>query len=60
MPQYRDLNVGRYLFIDEAEFFRRRGVTQIVSFADTEAHAEYLRRIGFQATGDGCTYRLSV
>lgn len=60
VPQYRDLKVGRYLFIDEAEFFRRRGVTRIVSFADTEAHAEYLRRIGFQAAGDGRTFRLSV
>ncbi|HYO75832.1 MAG TPA: GNAT family N-acetyltransferase, partial [Thermoanaerobaculia bacterium] len=47
VPQYRDLKVGRFLFTDEADFFRRRGLKEIVSRADTDAHAQYLRRIGF-------------
>ncbi|MFP5247787.1 MAG: hypothetical protein ACLGH0_13930 [Thermoanaerobaculia bacterium] len=59
VPQYRDLKVGRYLFSDEAEYFRRRGLAEIVSHADTEAHADYLRRIGFVAVDDR-TYRLAL
>lgn len=60
VPQYRDLKVGRFLFMDEAEFFRKRGLTQILSPADADVHAQYLRRVGFQPTGDGRMYRLKV
>jgi GNAT superfamily N-acetyltransferase len=60
VPQYRDLKVGRFMFMDEAEFFRKRGVTQILSPADAEVHADYLRRVGFQPTGDGRMFRLKV
>ncbi len=59
MPQFRDLKVGRFLFRDEAAFFRSRGVREIVSFADTEKHAQYLKRIGFTRADDG-TYLLVV
>ncbi|HEY0140836.1 MAG TPA: hypothetical protein VGF48_08065 [Thermoanaerobaculia bacterium] len=59
VPQYRDLKVGRYLFRDEADFFRRRGIREIVSPADTQAHADYLRRIGFRRHEDG-TFRLAL
>jgi len=59
VPQYRDMKVGRFLFSDEAEFFRRHGVREIVSRAETKAHAEYLTRIGFRRAEDG-TYRLGV
>ncbi len=59
VPQYRDLKVGRFLFRDEAEFFRRHGVREIVSPADTEVHAGYLQRIGFVREKDG-TFRLRL
>ncbi|HEX8255596.1 MAG TPA: GNAT family N-acetyltransferase [Thermoanaerobaculia bacterium] len=52
VPQYRDLKVGRFLFTDAAEFFRDRGLREIVSRADTDAHAQYLRRIGFTPVDD--------
>lgn len=57
VPQYRDLKVGRFLFVDEAGFFRGRGFREIVSPAETMVHAEYLERIGYQRSADG-TYRL--
>lgn len=60
IPQYRDSKIGRYLFSDEAEFFRRRGVTEIHSAADTAAHAAYLRQMGFQSTGEGRTFVLRL
>jgi len=58
VPQYRDLKVGRFLFVDRADFFRERGVRWILSPADTEEHAAYLRRMGFVVERDGRTYRL--
>ena len=60
VPQYRDLKVGRFLFVDEAGFFRARGIAQILSPADTEVHADYLRRIGFVPAGDERLYRLQL
>ena len=60
VPQYRDLKVGRFLFCDEARFFRALGIREIVSPADTDVHARYLRRIGFEATGDPRAYRLAL
>lgn len=59
VPQYRDLKVGRFLFREQAEFFRSRGIRVIVSPADTPEHSHYLERIGFSRAGDG-TYRLEV
>lgn len=60
VPQYRDLKVGSYLFNDEADFFRRRGLHQIVSPADTPVHARYLEKMGFVRSEDGTEYRLVV
>ena len=60
VPQYRDLKVGRYLFGDEADFFLRLGVREIVTPADTREHATYLRRVGFEPVDDGRTYRLQL
>lgn len=60
VPQYRDLKVGRFVFSDEAEFFRNRGITAIVSRADTEVHAKYLSRMGFEPSGEEGKYRLQL
>lgn len=60
VPQYRDTKVGRFLFADEADFFRQRGIREIVSAADTDAHAQYLGRMGFEPAGDGRTFRLRL
>lgn len=59
VPQYRDMKVGRFLFSDELEFFRRHGIREISSRADTEVHAGYLRRMGFVRAEEGM-YRLRV
>ena len=60
VPQYRDTKVGRYLFIDEAGYFRALGIHEILSPADTEVHAKYLRSMGFTPVGDGRTFRLNI
>lgn len=59
IPQYRDTKIGRYLFHDEADFFRGQGIREIVSRADTDVHAEYLQRMGFVRGGDG-SFHLSL
>lgn len=60
VPQYRDLKVGRYLFTDQAEFFRRRGVRRILSPAETQLHAAYLEAVGFTAATEAQMYGLTL
>jgi hypothetical protein len=59
IPQFRDFKTGRFLFRDQAEFFREQGVREIVSEPGSKTHADYLRRMGFAAGADG-VYRLAV
>jgi GNAT superfamily N-acetyltransferase len=60
IPQYRDLKVGQFLFSDQIDWFRRRGVKEIVSPAGVGEHPQYLERMGFQPVGDGEHYRLKI
>lgn len=59
IPQYRDFKTGRYLFADQAAFFREQGVREIVSEPGSPRHADYLRRMGF-APGSAGLFRLPV
>jgi hypothetical protein len=60
VAQYRDLKIGTFLFVDEADFFRDRGVKEIVSPAGVDEHPRYLERMGFSPVGDGTNYRLGL
>lgn len=63
IPRYRDFKIGRYLFSEQAEFFRVRGIREIVSAPGNPEHAAYLRRVGFTPTDPGdpaSPYRLSL
>ena len=63
IPQYRDFKIGRYLFTEQADYFRGQGVRQIVTAAGNAEHAAYLRRIGFvpgQDEDGEAEYRLDV
>ena len=53
IPQYRDFKTGRYLFSDQAAFFRELGVREILSRPGSGAHTDYLRRMGFAPAGAG-------
>ena len=59
VPHYRDFRTGRYLFGDEAAFFRARGIREIVSEPGNAEHREYLEKMGFAPGADGL-YRLAV
>ena len=60
IPQYRDFEIGRYLFQEEREFFRSRGIAEIVSEPGTPRHAAYLRRMGFSPSAAGGDERYSL
>ena len=48
IPHYRDLKIGRFLFIEQAEFFRERGIKEIVITPRTKAFGAYLVEVGFE------------
>lgn len=60
IPQYRDFKIGRYLFQEERELFRSRGIREIVSEPGTPRHAAYLRRMGFSPSAAGPEERYSM
>lgn len=53
IPGYRDLKIGNFVFAEQAEFFRKRGIERIVSDPGTPEHAAYLRRMGFAPLDPG-------
>jgi len=60
--QYRDFRTGRYLFSARAEFFRKHGITEILSAPGSREHTAYLRRMGFtpDAADPNALYRLPI
>ena len=52
VPRYRDFKIGRFLFVEQADFFRQRGVREIVVSPRTADFGAYLIKVGFEPTGD--------
>jgi hypothetical protein len=51
IPGYRDLKLGRFLFSEQADFFRQQGVKEIVIAPRTKEFGAYLVKVGFEPTG---------
>jgi hypothetical protein len=49
---YRDFKIGRFLFVEQADFFRRRGIKEIVVLPRTADFGAYLIKVGFEPAGD--------
>lgn len=47
IPGYRDLKMGRFLFTEQAAFFRQRGIREIVVAPRTRKFGAYLVKVGF-------------
>lgn len=61
IPRYRDLKIGRFLFVERADFFRERGIKEIVIAPRTKAFGAYLIEVGFEpASRKLGTFRLWV
>jgi len=50
IPRYRDLKIGRFLFVEQAEFFRERGIREVVIAPRSKGFDEYLIKVGFEPT----------
>ena len=63
IPNYRDFKVGKFVYREKADFFKQRGIRQLISFPGTKAHQEYLERMGFSRdfmTSDRRLYQLTL
>lgn len=52
IPHYRDLKIGKFLFVEKAEFFRGRGIKEIVIAPRTKEFGAYLVKVGFEPEQD--------
>jgi GNAT superfamily N-acetyltransferase len=64
IPPYRDFKIGRYLFEEHADFFRARGITEILSEPGSPEHSAYLHKMGFRPVAEpeasGAIFRLRL
>jgi hypothetical protein len=60
VPRYRDLKIGRFLFVDQASFFRERGIREIVISPRTPAFGAYLLKVGFEPASPGDQRRFRI
>jgi GGDEF domain-containing protein len=52
IPNYRDFQVARFIFEDNAAFFRQRGIRRFVSDGGSPIHRRYLEKMEFVNRGD--------
>ena len=52
IPNYRDFQVARFIFEDNAAFFTQRGIRRFVSEAGSDFHRSYLERMEFIKSGN--------
>lgn len=50
IPNYRNLRLGQFLFVEQAEHFRKLGVKEIVIQPRTKEFGAYLLDVGFEPT----------
>lgn len=48
IPRYRNLRVGQFLFVEQADFFRKLGVKEIIIQPRTKEFGAYLVEVGFE------------
>lgn len=53
IPGYRDLKLGRFMFREQAGFFRERGIREILISPRTKKFGAYLVKVGFEPAGGG-------
>jgi len=52
IPNYRDFGVARFIFEENAAFFRQRGIERFVSESGSEVHRKYLEKMEFVNIGE--------
>jgi hypothetical protein len=51
IPNYRDLQVARFIFEENAAFFIERGIERFISEESSDVHRKYLEKMEFVKTG---------
>jgi hypothetical protein len=52
IPNYRDFQVARFIFEDNAAFFHQRGIRRFVSDGGSPIHRKYLEKMEFVKQGE--------
>ena len=60
IPNYRDFQVARFIFEENAAFFLQRGIRRFVSDGGSAIHRTYLEKMGFVNTGDVYVHEIST
>lgn len=60
IPNYRDFQVARFIFDDNAAFFIQRGIRRFVSDGGSPIHRTYLEKMGFVNKGDVYVHEIST
>ena len=47
IPEYRDFKIGRFLFVEQKQYFLDQGFSTLTTVALNEKHGRYLERMGF-------------
>ena len=50
IPRYRNLHIGKFLFVEQADIFRQHGIKEIIIQPRTEEFGAYLWEVGFEPT----------
>ena len=58
IPNYRDFEVARFIFEDNAAFFTERGIRRFVSDSGSDLHKGYLEKMGFVQEGELYVHRI--
>lgn len=51
IPNYRDFKIAEFLFDKNRSFFIETGIHKVTAVSETEAHNQYLKKIGFIPSG---------
>jgi hypothetical protein len=58
IPNYRDFQVARFIFEDNAAFFLQRGIRRFVSEGGSFIHQTYLEKMEFVKQGEMYVYEI--
>lgn len=60
IPNYRDFQVARFIFEENAAFFLQRGIRRFVSDGGSPIHRTYLEKMGFVEKGTVYVHEISA
>ena len=60
IPNYRDFQVARFIFEENAAFFRERGIRRFVSEGGSAIHRKYLEKMEFVNQGETYVHEIGA